>query len=94
MIIVCAYFPFLFCNLFLALTQPYSICMDKPQYLTIFVVRPWLLGTGIADLVIYAGLLLPLFFFKVGCCYYSKITSIWTGVGIFAALKALVWAVV
>ena len=91
---LCFQFPFTFCNMFLALTQPYSRCMDKPQYMSILVVRPWLLSIGISELVIFAGVLIPLFFFKVNCCSYNKVTTIWTGVAIFAGLKAMIWAVV
>ena len=65
--------PFTFINLFLAITQPHSVCMDKPQYLTIFILRPWFLGVGIAESVCLAGVLLPLLIFKLKCIKVSEL---------------------
>lgn len=68
--------------------------MDKPQYLTIFILRPWLLGVGISECVFIAGMLLPLLFFKVRCAGAGAVQCVWMAVAIIFALKTLIWAVV
>ena len=67
---LCFQVPFTVMNLVLALTQPYSECMDKAHVSVILVVRPWLLSMGITESSLIFLLLVSLLLLKVRCMYY------------------------
>jgi hypothetical protein len=92
-LIICVQVPFTFFNLYLPLTQPYSVCMDQAQGMSFLILRPWLLSMGIAEIVLMAGMLLPLLFFKGRCFSYNTMTNCWACIGMLALLKTFIWAI-
>ena len=63
---MCFTIPFTITNLVFALTEPPSVCMDVPH--GGLAVRPWFMGIAISDLALFMGMLVPIIFFKLGCC--------------------------
>ena len=84
--------PFTIVNIVFAQTQPHSVCMDTPH--AGLTVRPWLMGIGITEIVLMVIILLPVLFFKCGCCGITVMGGFLCGAYALWALKGLIWFVV
>ena len=84
--------PFTVTNLVFAIDQPHSVCMDTPH--AGLTVRPWFMGIGITEIALMVLLLLPVIFFKGGCCDVTVMGGFLLFVYVLWAIKGLVWFVV
>ena len=81
--------PFTICNLYFAIASPHSSCFDQPH--AGLVLRSWLLGIGITEIVLMAGIVIPLMFFQCSCMSVYGLSNIWSCVQGITAIKQLVW---
>ena len=86
-------FIFGFFNLYFAITQPESLCMDEDY--NSYILRPWLLYIGKVEMFIFLGLALPLLLYKLNFLPSLQcLTCCWCLPLIIAAIKTIVWMVV
>ena len=84
--------PFTICNFIFALTSPHSSCFDQPH--GGLVLRPWLLGIGITEIVLILGNVIPLLFFRCGCMSIDRLGGILSCVQGLTAIKAILWFII
>ena len=78
--------------MYFPLAKPTSDCLDKPYGFNQTILRNWLLGIGITEIIFLSSVILLIVMYKAKVMTYNSLKGAFICLSIFYAIKVVIWA--